>query len=187
LSSISQVILKVTSPGVPDFYRGTELWDLSLADPDNRRPVDFTSREARLRELQEKSSPRGLLKGWQDGSLKMFATWKLLQFRREHADLFLQGAYIPLRVTGARAEHAVAFARHLHDQWCIVAVPRLFASLSRVGSPPVREKVWHDTEIELPDGAPRELVNVLTGERVRSPRLGSDLFRHLPWAVLSGE
>src|SRR5262249_19116035 len=121
VSSLSQVVLKITSPGVPDFYRGTDLWDLSLADPDNRRPVDFSLRMEMLRELKSETSPANLLTSWADGRLKLFVTWKLLNFRREHPNLFLEGEYIPLSVTGPSADHVIAFARRLHEDWCVVA------------------------------------------------------------------
>src|SRR6185436_10940801 len=107
----AQLVLKITSPGTPDFYRGTEIWDLSLADPDNRRPIDFSHRVATFEELKKQTNARALLKSWSDGRLKMSVMWKLLNFRRDRRQLFLDGEYIPLRVTGARSNHIVAFAR----------------------------------------------------------------------------
>jgi (1->4)-alpha-D-glucan 1-alpha-D-glucosylmutase len=175
LSSLSQLVLKATSPGVPDFYRGTEFWDLSLTDPDNRRPVDFSLRMDALRDLQGQPNVQELLNHWPDGRLKMYLTQKLLHFRREHSELFLQGEYIPLRVKGALSNHVVAFARRLHQQWCIVAVGRLYASLA---------EGWHDTEIELPAEAPSSWRNVFTGAEVASPDC-SVLFKDLPVAVLA--
>jgi (1->4)-alpha-D-glucan 1-alpha-D-glucosylmutase len=185
LSSLSQLVLKITSPGIPDFYRGADLWDLSLADPDNRRPVDFPSRIQMLDELQNTVRLPLLLKHWPDGRLKMYVAWKLLNFRRAHPELFQQGGYIPLRVSGARADQVIAFARRLEHKWCVVAVPRLFASLARAGSPPLGEKVWQDTEIELPPGVPPEWTSVLTGETASGPLRAADLFRSVPFAVLS--
>src|SRR5262249_50630605 len=108
----------------------------------------------------------------------------LLHWRRAHSELFLQGEYIPLRVTGARANHVIAFARRLHDQWCIVAVPRLVASLVRAGSPPIGEKVWLDTRIELPPGLPSHGKDVLTGREL-SIDVISDLFAIVPFAVVA--
>ena len=186
LSALGQVILKMTSPGIPDFYRGTEIWDLSLADPDNRRPVDFSSRLTMLDDLKKHANIRQLLKHWSDGRLKMFATWKLLRFRREHASLFEQGEYIPLRVTGTRSNHVIAFARHLHNEWCIVTVPRLCASLTRAGSPPIGEKVWGDTQIELPQGVPSSGTDIFTNKRVLMSA-ASELFGILPFGVVASE
>jgi (1->4)-alpha-D-glucan 1-alpha-D-glucosylmutase len=184
LSSLSQVILKIASPGVPDFYRGTDLWDLSLADPDNRRPVNFSERGEALRRLNDNADPAKLLKKWRDGQIKMYVTWKALQFRRLHADLFREGEYVPLRVTGSKHRHVVAFARRYRDQWCIAAVPRLMARLTRSGTPPLGEKVWRDTLIELPADAPSPWTNVLTGEMVSGGLSAANLFTTLPFALL---
>jgi (1->4)-alpha-D-glucan 1-alpha-D-glucosylmutase len=182
-SSLSQLILKITSPGVPDLYRGAELWDLSLADPDNRRPVDFATRQKIFDEVKNETKLPNLLKRYSDGRLKMFVTWKALQFRRTQSDLFTEGEYIPLRVTGAQSNHVIAFARYLHKRWLIVAVPRLFASLTRAGSAPIGEKIWRDTQIGLPSGIPARGTNVFTNEEV-STGMASDLFTTLPFAVV---
>src|SRR5262245_30042509 len=111
LSSLSQLVLKMTSPGVPDVYRGTETWDFSLADPDNRRPIDFSSLASKLDDVKGQANSRSLLKNWSDGRLKMYVTSRLLQLRRTHDNLFLEGEYVPLRVNGARSNHVIAFAR----------------------------------------------------------------------------
>jgi len=179
LSSLAQLVLKITSPGIPDFYRGTDFWDLSLADPDNRRPVDFVCRIQMLEQLKAHADPGELFESWPDGRLKLFVTWKLLNFRREHSDLFLHGEYIPLRVTGPRVDHVIAFARRLHDDWCIVAVPRLLAKLGR------RKNIWRDTSVETPDGAPSRWRNVLTNEEAAEESFISELFSVLPVAVLA--
>ena len=185
LSSVSQLILKIASPGIPDFYRGNEVWDLSLADPDNRRPVDFASRVEMLHSLKDHGNPAELLKNWRDGRLKMYITWKALQFRRSHEDLFHEGEYLPLRIAGARENHIVAFARRWRDQWCVVAVPRLMARLTRRGTPPLGEKVWRDTMVELPPDAPSQLTSVLTGEPLSTPLRASQLFSKLPFSLLT--
>jgi (1->4)-alpha-D-glucan 1-alpha-D-glucosylmutase len=184
LSSLSQLVLKITSPGVPDIYRGTELWDFSVADPDNRRPVDFALRNDALGKLQNGFQLNNLVENWSDGRLKMYVMWRLLNFRREHSDLFQQGEYIPLRITGTSADHVVAFARRLHDKWCLVAVPRLYASLSQAGSLPEGQPVWQDTEIETPPGAPASWTHILTGRTVTAPLLASEIYRDLPLATL---
>jgi (1->4)-alpha-D-glucan 1-alpha-D-glucosylmutase len=184
LSSLSQLVLKMTSPGVPDVYQGTELWDLSLADPDNRRPVDFSVRSRMLDELNRRANPRELLKHWTDGRIKLYVTWKLLRLRRDRVELFGTGDYIPLRVTGAGANHIVAFARKLGGEWCVVAVPRLHASLNRAGSPPVGEKVWQDTRIELPEGLPSTGRDAFTGREVSIGSV-SELFKVLPLSVVT--
>jgi len=184
LSSLSQLVLKATSPGIPDFYRGTETWDFSLADPDNRRPVDFGLLKEMMQDLTERANPRRLLKQWPDGRIKMYLTAKLLQFRRRHPRLFDEGEYIPLRVTGARADHVIAFARRFQNDWCLVAVPRLCASLTRAGTPPLGKKAWKDTRIEMPPEFPADAADIFTDSEVSTPRL-SDLFATLPLAVIA--
>jgi (1->4)-alpha-D-glucan 1-alpha-D-glucosylmutase len=179
LASLSQLVLKIASPGIPDLYRGANVWDFSLADPDNRRPVDFSSRAEMLGEVKKHANPGDLLKCWADGRLKLYVVWRSLNFRREHSNLFLHGEYIPLRVVGFRANHVVAFARHLHDDWCVVAVPRLLAKLGR------GQDLWPDTSIELPTGAPAHWINILTSEEPSSPVSASALFSTLPLAVLT--
>ena len=179
LSSLSQLVLKITSPGVPDFYRGTDIWDLSLADPDNRRPVDFRTRVEMLAALKENARPEQLLDSWDDGRLKLYVTWKLLNFRRAHPDLFSQGEYIPLSVTGPGADHIIAFARHLHDEWCVVAVPRLIANLRRP------KNIWERTSIHLPAAGPSRWANILTQESIAPPSSAASLFATLPLAAIA--
>ncbi|UCH86681.1 MAG: malto-oligosyltrehalose synthase [Dehalococcoidia bacterium] len=199
VNSLSQVLLKVTSPGIPDFYQGAELWDFSLVDPDNRRPVDFSRRAQMLSELKrlEAGDPaqlvRELLAAWRDGRIKMYVILKALGFRSTHAKLFQEGAYTPLPVSGGRMEHVVAFARREGGNWALVAVPRLATSLCAPNQTPAGRRTWRDTAIALPAKAPRRWVNVLTGESLRtfgSSENGAihlrDAFRHFPAALLIG-
>jgi (1->4)-alpha-D-glucan 1-alpha-D-glucosylmutase len=145
INSLTQTLLKLTSPGVPDIYQGTEIWDYSLVDPDNRRPVDYKMRQQMLERLSS-ATPDELMQKWPDGRIKMFLTQRALRFRRDHADLFQHGEYLPVQATGTLAECCFSFARQIADKWIVVIVPRLS---SRVGFPPVGE-VWKDTAIELP-------------------------------------
>jgi (1->4)-alpha-D-glucan 1-alpha-D-glucosylmutase len=145
INSLTQTLLKLTSPGVPDIYQGNEIWDYSLVDPDNRRPVDYVKRREMLEALAT-ATPDELMQKWPDGRIKLFLTQRVLRFRREHADLFQRGEYLPLRVSGIFAECCVGFVRHLPDEWIAVIAPRLS---SRVGFLPVGE-LWKGTAIELP-------------------------------------
>lgn len=201
LNSLAQVLLKAASPGVPDFYQGTELWHMYLVDPDNRRPVDFGLRARFLAGLAEEEA-RGrlalagrLLSGWDDGRVKLYVTYKTLTFRRAHAALFAKGEYIPLEAAGPAGEHVCAFARRHGDDWALVAVPRLAARLRLERAPrsgglpetafPLGEAAWGDTVLLLPGGAPGRWHNVFTGEVVAGePLRVADLLRHFPAALL---
>ncbi|WP_061020321.1 malto-oligosyltrehalose synthase [Bradyrhizobium sp. CCH5-F6] len=132
LNSLSQLTLKAMLPGVPDFYQGTEFWDLSLVDPDNRRPVDFAARHAALNAL-ENPDWRGLSRSWPDGQLKLAWTRHLLKLRNGLADVFAQGDYQPLEVRGAHADHVIAFARRHGRAAAIVVVGRHFAPFTQGG------------------------------------------------------
>jgi (1->4)-alpha-D-glucan 1-alpha-D-glucosylmutase len=132
LNSLSQITLKATLPGVPDFYQGTEFWDLSMVDPDNRRPVDFAAR-ASLLASAEQPDWGTLTQNWSSGHVKLAWTRHLLKWRTELADVFAQGDYMPLEVTGPHRDHVIAFARrHGHDA-AIVAVGRSMAPISTAG------------------------------------------------------
>ena len=149
VNSLTQTLLKLTSPGVPDIYQGNEIWDYSLVDPDNRRPVDYKRRREMLGSLST-ANANDLVRDWTDGRIKMFLTQRVSQFRREHTELVQHGEYLPLTPSGTLAECCVSFARELEDQWIIVIAPRLS---SHVGFPPIGER-WKDTIVELPETLP---------------------------------
>jgi (1->4)-alpha-D-glucan 1-alpha-D-glucosylmutase len=133
LNSLSQLVLKATMPGVPDFYQGTEFWDLSLVDPDNRRPVDFAMRAAALGSLSATPDWAQLAAAWPDGGIKLALTRALLAVRNQHPALFSQGDHRPIEVTGPQREHVIAFARTWGRQAIIVAVARHFARFTDQG------------------------------------------------------
>src|SRR5262249_20024803 len=145
-NSLSQLLLKLASPGVADVYQGNELWDFSLVDPDNRRPVDFLIRQRHLRALVERSGDRldlarELLGSREDGRIKLYVTQRLLCLRREMPGLFVGGSYSPLRGT----PHVAAFTRQANGQLLIVAAPVLIATLTRGAMiPPLGADVWRD-------------------------------------------
>jgi (1->4)-alpha-D-glucan 1-alpha-D-glucosylmutase len=188
LNSLSQLLLKIASPGVPDFYRGTELWDFSLVDPDNRRPVDFKQRERLLEALmREEPSAEEMFSFWRDGRVKLYVTYKALNFRRSNAPIFQKGDYIPLGVSGTRQEHVCAFARRYGERWALVAVPRFLAKITAVDTPPhVGKKVWQEDRLILPEDAPKHWHNVLTGELIESTGslLLAGIFVTFPVALL---
>lgn len=199
LNSLAQVVLKVASPGVPDVYQGAELWDLSLVDPDNRRPVDFTARISLLEGLNRDEANgliplvQELLSHWEDGRLKLYVTAKALGFRKANAELFSQGGYLPLQASGASDEQVIAFTRRKDNEWALIATPRLMSKRAPAGQPPVGRDVWGDSVLSIPGDAPLRWTNVLTGETIDAT--GSNgasvlplhsLFSHLPVALLSG-
>ncbi|MFZ5450814.1 MAG: malto-oligosyltrehalose synthase [Thermodesulfobacteriota bacterium] len=198
LSSISQALLKITSPGVPDFYQGTELWDFSLVDPDNRRPVDFQERPRMLRELKRKEGKapaaliQELLQNWPQGGIKLYLTYKALNFRKDHLDLFLQGDYLPLVTRGAKRKNVVAFARRWGTTWVVVGIARLISKFSS-GDLAWAPEAWQDGFLALPPEAPGQWTDVFTNARVdsiwekKSPAIPfKTLFPNLPVAMLLG-
>ncbi len=184
INSLSQTLLKLTSPGVPDIYQGNEIWDYSLVDPDNRRPVDYRPRREMLEALSAFTSDE-LMQNWPDGRIKMFLTQRVLQFRREHVDLFQRGEYLPLVASGTFTECCVNFARRLGDQWIVVIAPRLS---SRIGFPPIAER-WKDTTLEFPETLSLEHAhNLFTCRKLRheSRRISiADALPILPFAVMT--
>ena len=146
INSLTQTLLKLTSPGVPDIYQGDEIWDYSLVDPDNRRPVDYDLRREMLKSLSS-TTPGQLMQMWPDGRIKIFLIQRLLQFRREHGDLFQLSEYLPLHTSGTFAECCVSFVRRLADKWIAIIAPRLS---SRIGFPPIGD-AWQETAIQLPE------------------------------------
>ncbi len=178
-NSLSALALKTLSPGLPDFYQGTEMWDLSLVDPDNRRPVDYDLRKATLKRIKAdaKSAARTLKKRavtqWKSGEVKLWITHALLQFKKAHANLFVQGEYYPLDPIGDGRRHYLGFARHLEGKWALVVVPRFMAcALGQTKKPrpwmkePLRfEKEMLETvRFELPPQAASQWRNVMTGK-----------------------
>jgi len=177
LNSLSQITLKATMPGVPDFYQGTELWDFSLVDPDNRRPVDFGAR-VRLLGALEQPDWEQLVRDWPSGQLKMAWTRHLLKLRTELAGVFADGDYAPLEVSGPHRDHFIAFARRQGREAAIIVVTRWFAPLTDGGRHwPAPES--YDTALNVSGYA----VEGFADADATQLRL-SDLLTHLPVAVL---
>jgi len=148
LNGLAQTTLRLTAPGIPDLYQGTEIWDFSLVDPDNRRPVDFTA----LAQGLSAASPAACLPRWRDGQVKQALIYRLLQLRARFPALFAEGDYIPLSLIGRHAGHALAFARSYREQTVVVVATRLAARLPGVAEQPlVRPAAWEDTALRLPD------------------------------------
>jgi (1->4)-alpha-D-glucan 1-alpha-D-glucosylmutase len=176
LNALSQITLKAMMPGLPDFYQGTEFWDLSLVDPDNRRPVDFAERASALAALETPDWPQ-LVQQWGDGRLKLAWTRQLLKLRTELAELFTEGDYQPLDVSGPHRAHVIAFARRHASDAAIIAVAKSFAPFTQGG------RAWPIGEAF--DGA-IDIKGYRTEAGEDELQL-SQLFRHLPVAVLKAK
>ncbi|MFH1148013.1 MAG: malto-oligosyltrehalose synthase, partial [Pseudomonadota bacterium] len=174
LNSLSQTLIKITAPGVPDFYQGTELWDLNLVDPDNRRPVDFERRAALLDQVAigETKDPLKLidelLADVESGKIKLLVVYQGLQARNRALETFQEGTYLPLKVSGRFARNVIAFALNHAGNWAVTLAPRFFCSLVSDGDFPMGEAVWQDTRVIFPERCPRSLTNVFTGEVIAS-------------------
>ncbi|MCG4455694.1 malto-oligosyltrehalose synthase [Pseudomonas sp. MMS21-TM103] len=148
LNGLVQALLRMTTPGVPDLYQGSEFWDFSLVDPDNRRPVDFAARQ---RALAHGAAPRQLLADWRDGRIKQWLIAHTLALRLQHPALFASGRYLPLAVTGSQAERVLAFARVHAGERLLVIVPRLASALlGDARLPLIPADKWGDTRVRLP-------------------------------------
>jgi (1->4)-alpha-D-glucan 1-alpha-D-glucosylmutase len=168
LNSLSQTLVKLTCPGVPDVYQGQEIWDFSLVDPDNRRPVDYGARSDLLDSLLSGArDSAALFERWEDGGPKLWVTHTALALRRRVPDLFRAGEYVPLEASGERSEHLFAFARRHGDERAITIAPRLWGALAGGEPGPVpRAKAWGDTALEIPAGLEGRYRSLLSGEEV---------------------
>lgn len=190
-NSLAQTLLKISVPGIPDFYQGSEFWNLSLVDPDNRGEVDFLSRKAALEYMQakEKENMPGLLKelmdSKEDGRIKLFLIYRALHSRVSYKEIFHSGNYQGLEVGGKYKENVIAFARRLNEQWAITVVPRFLSLFIKVGEAPLGQ-VWDDTYISLPNDNGSNFTNSLTGEHISGGRtlLLSDIMKSFPVALL---
>jgi (1->4)-alpha-D-glucan 1-alpha-D-glucosylmutase len=204
-NSLAQTLLKITSPGVPDFYQGTEIWDFSLVDPDNRRPIDFLIRKQMLAGLKKTLArpkadavglARKLLLTWPDGLIKLYVTFQSLNYRKRHQRLFEEGAYVPLAGDGPLAEHVCAFERRGKSRVVLVIVPRFLTHLVRsINHLPLGSKVWQGSGVVLSEETPgSRFINIFTGETIQAAKrhkkrilsLG-EVFANFPVALLAGE
>jgi len=197
INGLTQTLLKIASPGIPDFYQGSELWDLRLVDPDNRQPVDFDRRNAMLTNLPQTDEAAfatlsDLAHNWHDGRLKLYLICKALHFRAENSTLFSEGPFLTLECRGRLRDNVAAFARRYKKDWIIVVVPRRLARARHPMNSESSEPFWGNTEVGLPKTAPTLCKNVFTGEIFKTDGAGksrlhlSRLLKHFPVALLSG-
>jgi (1->4)-alpha-D-glucan 1-alpha-D-glucosylmutase len=183
LNSLIQVVLKLTAPGVPDLYQGSELWDFSMVDPDNRRPVDYDIRKALLASLElSRGDLPGLLENWRDGRLKLRLIAETLALRRREPELFMHGSYEALRVTGPQADRLCAFMRTGESSALVTAVA-LYPSRGHGAD------TWGDCTLTLSsEAAPQRWTELFSGRQLtfsQGSLLASDLFASLPVALLT--
>jgi (1->4)-alpha-D-glucan 1-alpha-D-glucosylmutase len=193
-NSLSQTLVKITSPGVPDFYQGAELWDLNLVDPDNRRPVDFEKRRSFLHDMRDKAGKDvlklvgELLSTKEDGRIKSFLTYRALGARKENLDIFQKGSYVSLEVGGKFKDHIIAFARNHERSWAVTVAPRFLTALIKEGEYPLDQHVWGDTYIVVPDGV-TSWRDAITARLIKSRKtlpIG-EILEHFPVALLISE
>jgi (1->4)-alpha-D-glucan 1-alpha-D-glucosylmutase len=187
-NSLSQTVLKLTCPGVPDIYQGSELWNFSLVDPDNRRPVDYALRKHLLAELPLKSmegreawlgEATGTLT---DGRLKLFVNAVIARFRRDNPDFFARATYVPLEATGELRDHVLAFARCVQGKAIVVVVSRFLVKLGCRGKIPVGKDVWGDLKVKVGELADGSYHDLLSGTMINTIREREDTF--LPVSAL---
>jgi (1->4)-alpha-D-glucan 1-alpha-D-glucosylmutase len=197
LNGVSQTLLKIISPGSPDFYQGSELWDLRMVDPDNRQPVDFDRRKTLLAAIKSSNgSPsveflEQITRDWRDARVKLYLIWKALAFRRANPALFSQGDFTAVPSGGRRAENLAAFARHHNGSWIIAIVPRWLNRPTARSASANDPKFWANTKVSISAAAPTNWHNVLTGEQLTTVnRKGkqslpvSEILRSFPVALL---
>jgi (1->4)-alpha-D-glucan 1-alpha-D-glucosylmutase len=199
-NSLSQALLKIASPGIPDFYQGTELWDFSLVDPDNRRPVDYGLRIKMLEKLKKREQEisalelaRESVSNKENGKMKLYLIYKVLNYRKNNRTLFENGEYSPLEVKGDKANNVCSFSRKSGDSIALVVAPRFFTRLiQQPESLPLGKDVWQDSFVILPfEEAGMKYRNIFTGETVTIVKhtestvlYVSEILAHFPVALL---
>jgi (1->4)-alpha-D-glucan 1-alpha-D-glucosylmutase len=191
-NSLSQTLVKIMSPGLPDIYQGTELWDLSMVDPDNRRSVDFDYRLNLLHDIkkQEQEDKKGLLDNLlsskEDGRIKLFLIYRALYARNNNRNIFERGNYIPIETSGKYKDSVIAFAWEHQPLWAITVVPRFLTHVVENGQYPLGRDVWGDTHLVLPDHAPEVWTNILTDENIAGDKIlyAGDVMARFPCALL---
>ena len=194
LNSLSSLVLKFGCPGVPDIYQGSGLWDLSMVDPDNRRPVDYKLRAKYLAEIkQEGTSLKSLWKEAGNGKIKLFLLHRLLSLRQRFPVLFAEGQYLPLEVKGKGAAQLLSFARRYKNDWLIFVIPLNPGTLEISDAAEFSTAIWEDTRVIMPEGIPERYIDTLRlgkDKRKISKEIGTaelqvkEVFSDFPLAIL---
>ena len=187
-NSLSQVLIKNTAPGVPDLYQGAELWELSLVDPDNRRPVDYQKRGEFLQDIKAKIAEdilqltQELIETKENGKIKLFLTHQLLKARKEYSEIFQKGDYQPIETTGKYHNHLIAFTRNYEDKTLVAIAPRFLTTIVKPGQP-LNKEVWEDTSLKL---APKNWHNLIDNQTIAGELTVGKILQHFPVALLIG-
>jgi (1->4)-alpha-D-glucan 1-alpha-D-glucosylmutase len=196
VNGLSQALIKIASPGVADFYQGSELWDLRMVDPDNRGAIDFERRKAALKQIAQlepanRDALADIVDHWCDGRIKLYVISQALRFRREHANVFTEGEFIPLQSAGCHAPNVIAFLRRTSSESVLIAAPRWLTQVAQNESPDSGKRDWCDTRIILPNDSPQQWTSVLSSLRLKcESREGApcltlnNLLRDFPVALL---
>jgi (1->4)-alpha-D-glucan 1-alpha-D-glucosylmutase len=192
-NSLSQTLIKITSPGFPDFYQGSEFWDLNLVDPDNRRPVDFSLRAWLFREMKSREGRKKskiiseLLSTRKDGRIKLFLIYKALAARQKQRNLFEKGNYVPVKTTGTNRDSIIAFAWEQKPLWAVIVAPRFLTGIIQENKDPMGNGVWSDTRIVLPEETPSLWNEEITGTEIKGGQtlLVGDILKYFPCALLT--
>jgi (1->4)-alpha-D-glucan 1-alpha-D-glucosylmutase len=189
-NSLAQVLIKNTAPGVPDLYQGAELWDLSLVDPDNRRPVDYSKRRKFLQEIKLKSSQnilqllKELIATKEDGKIKLFLIYQLLKARKEYTKIFKDGDYQPIEITGKYHNHLIAFKRNYEEQTIVAIAPRFLTEIIKPGQLPLGTEIWEDTSLKLSN---KNWHNAIDCQTIVGENLAvGEILQNFPVALLIG-
>lgn len=189
-NSLAQVLIKNTAPGVPDLYQGAELWELSLVDPDNRRPVDYQQRISFLEDIQAKTKQdilqlvKELIATKETGKIKLFLTHQLLKARKNYSEIFLNGNYQPIEITGKHRNHIIAFARNYEDQILVAIAPRFLTEIIQPGHLPLGREIWQDTSLKL---AHKNWHNLIDNQTIVGKNLTvGKILENFPVALLIG-
>ncbi len=195
INSLAQVLLKFTCPGVPDVYQGTEFWDFSLVDPDNRRSVNYEERQQLMEELEAQANEEHenlmhhLWKNRYSAKIKLWLVRKLLNERKQNAELFSKGEYVSLTIKGELKENVLAFARRHEQTWYLIAVPLHLASVGSMQEKEIVSIDWYDTRIVLPAEAPADYEHLFSKIKgnYKKEILVKEIFKSLPLAVLKSK
>lgn len=194
LNSLASTLIKITGPGIPDFYQGTEIWDFSFVDPDNRRPVDFGKRISYLKNIAEleKKDILGLIEDLiqtkEDGRIKLFLIHRALMLRKKEPELFSRGSYVRLNAQGGCKDNVIAFARRHEGAWAITIVPRLCTALVKAEEMPLGRRIWSDTHLAVGSDMPASWINAITNQpfKIEDCMYIGDILDRFPVALLLG-